>query len=391
MPPYWRLAATYGLFFGTLGAFVPYWSVYLQQQGLGPEQIGMCLGLFMATRIVAPNLIAWWSYGTLRPRAWLLGITALTVLGFSVGIWRQDYPSLLLMMLGFGLGWHALLPQIESLTLGHLGSQRYGQIRLWGSLGFIVTVAGLGYLLGRWDSVQILPGLLLGLLLLLAFTLLSLPPAPLAPPDHRPIAAIGNVLRRPAVLGFLVAGFLAQASHAPYYAFYSVLLEQHGYGRAQIGQLWALGVVAEIGVFAAMHTLCGRYPLRSLFLLSLSLTTVRWLLIGTGVQWLGLLVLAQILHAASFGLYHATAMQFIEQHFQGHNRQTGQAVYNSLGFGAGGAVGNLASGYVWRYDPLMTYLAAAGLALLSLWVTWRWVDTGAPQQCADTLLPPERP
>lgn len=345
----------------------------------------------MATRIVAPNLVAWWSYGSKHPRRWLLGITLTTLIGFSFSLWRQDYLSLLLMMAWFGLGWHALLPQIESLTLGHLGSARYGQIRLWGSLGFIVTVTGFGYVLAHWYSVQTLPVLLFGLLLLLGLILLSLPPAPHTDSKLQTLDAIGAVLRRKVVVGFIVAGFLAQASHAPYYAFYSLLLEQYGYDRVQIGHLWALGVVAEIGVFAAMHRICGRYPLRSLFMLSLALTALRWLLIGTGVAWLTILVLAQILHAASFGLYHATAMQFIEQHFQGRNRQTGQAVYNSLGFGAGGAVGNLISGYLWRYDPLTTYWVAAGTALLSLWVTWRWVDEGTPRHCASALLPPERP
>ncbi len=223
--------------------------------------------------------------------------------------------------------------------------------------------------------------------MLLCLLLRSLPSHPSQVAAGVAAVPLSQVLRQPAVIGFIVASFLAQASHAPYYGFYSLLLAQQGYTRIETGQLWALGVVAEIGVFAAMHWVCLRYSLRTLFLTSLLLTAVRWLLIGFGVAWLSLLLLAQILHAASFGLYHATAMQFIERHFQGHHRHSGQALYNSLGFGAGGAIGNLASGYLWRYDPTVTYLAAAGLALLGAWVIWRWVDDAQPQWQAEDSTP----
>ncbi len=114
--PYWRLAAAYLVFFGTLGAFVPYWSLYLQAQGLDPAQIGELLGLFMATRIVAPNLIAWWSYASTRDHTWLLGLAVCTTLGFSLSLRYTDYLGLLLMMALFGFGWHALLPQMESFA-----------------------------------------------------------------------------------------------------------------------------------------------------------------------------------------------------------------------------------------------------------------------------------
>lgn len=125
-------------------------------------------------------------------------------------------------------------------------------------------------------------------------------------------------------------------------------LETIGYSRESIGLLWGLGVAAEVGLFLAMHRLLPRFGPRRLLLTALALAALRWVLIGHFARELPVLLVAQTLHAFSFGVFHAVAIHLIHQFFPGSLQGRGQALYSSLTFGAGNALGSLAAGYLWQ-------------------------------------------
>jgi PPP family 3-phenylpropionic acid transporter len=165
-----------------------------------------------------------------------------------------------------------------------------------------------------------------------------------------------------------------QASHGVYYTFYTIYLEGHGYSRGIIGQLWAFGVIAEVLAFLVMHRLLKRFSLHNLLITSLGLASLRWLLIGYYPGLLTVLLFAQTLHAASFGLFHAVAIQFIFQYFPGQLQGRGQALYSSFSFGAGSAIGSLSSGYLWdTIGAQESYLLAALTCGIAAWISWQWV------------------
>jgi len=134
-----------------------------------------------------------------------------------------------------------------------------------------------------------------------------------------------------------------------------------------VGMLWALGVICEIGVFFLMPWLTRRYTLAQILLVSFACAVLRFLLIGWGVDTLWLLLVAQVLHAATFGSFHASAVALIHHFFQGRHQSKGQALYGSLTYGAGGMLGGLASGPIWQhYGASVLYSCSAGMALLGL-------------------------
>lgn len=373
--PYWRLSAFYGFYFASLGVLVPYWSPYLHSLGFRPAEIGELMATIMISRLVAPNIWGWIadrSGQRLRivQLASLLGM--ITFLGVFV---RQDYWWLALSMTLFSFFWNASLPQFEAITLAHLGrdTHRYSHIRLWGSVGFIVAVVGLGAALESQPQ-SIVPPTLLALFIGIWLVSLSVTerPAEAHNQQHRPLH---QVLRQPAVLALLGACFLMQFSHGPYYTFYTIHMRAHGYGSGLVGGLWALGVLAEVGLFIVMHRLLRRYQLRDLFFASFILAGLRWLLIGFLIESVAILLFAQLLHAASFALYHAVAIQLIHQHFKGRNQGRGQALYSSLSFGAGGAAGTLLSGYTWEMSngPALSYAWAAAACLIAVVLVRRWL------------------
>jgi PPP family 3-phenylpropionic acid transporter len=372
--PYWRLSSFYLFYFASLGALLPYWPLYLDGLGFTPAAIGELMAALMATKIVAPNVWGWIADHSGRHMPVVRLASLASVIAFSGVLLGQGYAWLMAVMLVFSFFWNAALPQLEATTLRHLGDRthRYSIVRLWGSIGFILTVALLGELLeGRGPAV--VPLVVLGLMAGIWVSSLWVPAAqaPDLSLEHQPIA---RTLRQPQVLGLLAVCFLMQASHGPYYTFFTIYLREHHYTSGTIGWLWALGVIAEVCVFLVMHRLVPWCGLRGLLLGSLGLTVLRWLLIGWFVDAPAVMAGAQLLHAASFGVYHATAIQLVHRFFSGRQLGRGQALYSSMSFGAGGAVGSLYSGYLWAAaGPLLTYVVAAGTALLAWLVAWRWI------------------
>ncbi len=380
--PYWRLSAFYLFYFAALGTLVPYWSLYLKGLGFGAREIGELMAIVMLTKVVAPHLWGWLA-DHLGRRLWVIRAGALMAVGsFSLIFFVDQFWSIAWVMFAFSFFWNAVLPQFESLTLNLLGrhSDRYSQVRMWGSIGFICAVVLLGELL-EWAPLILIPttlAIIYGAIFLSTLTLDEGEGG--APGEGEPM---GRLLRRPAVLALLAAATLMQTGHGPYYTFYTLYLEGYGYSRGVIGQLWALGVLAEVGLFLIMHRLIARFGLRRLLLASFLLTGGRWLLIGLMPEVGVVIVAAQLLHAASFGVFHASAIALVHRYFRGRSHGKGQALYNGLCFGGGGALGSYFSGIAWEgVGPLASYTIASALTFVGAFLVWRWVEEGSPVQPA---------
>lgn len=381
--PYWRLSGFYLFYFASLGALVPYWGLYLKSEGYSALQIGELMALLMATKIISPNIWGWIADHTGKGMTIVRLGSLLAAIGFCGVFVATGYWSLALVMVVFSFFWNAVLPQFEANTLSHLGSDshRYSSIRLWGSIGFIVAVAGLGPVL-EWWGAGILPMILALLIVSIWLSSLMAPGCDVTHPHHEH-ASLGRILRRPEVLALLLVCFLMQASHGPYYTFYTIYLEDYGYSRSLIGQLWALGVVVEVMVFMIMHRLTPRFGLERLLMAALLLTMLRWMLIGLFPQQLVILLFAQTLHAASFGIFHAVAIALFHRYFPGKHQGRGQALYSSISFGAGGAAGAFYAGISWEtLTPQWTYFIASILALLAWFIAYYGISKRAASTAA---------
>ena len=366
--PYWRLSGFYFAYFALLGGVAPFLSLYFESLGFSPARIGELVAIPMLMRCIAPNLWGWLGDAT-GQRLLIVRVGALLTAVFFAGIFlRQDYWWLAAIMALHSFFWHAVLPQFEAITLAHLGSQsaRYSQLRLWGSVGFILTVVLLGLLLQR-AGMAVYPMAMFGIMLLIAVCS-SLVPQPPRQPASAAVAGDGFLrrLRQPGVPAFFVAVALMQLSHGPYYTFLSIHLEALGYGRGLIGMLWALGVLAEIVLFMFMHRLLAWISLRQLLVVSFALAALRWLLLGTLAEEMLVLLFAQLLHAATFGAFHVASIHLVQQRFGERYQGQGQALYATLA-GIGGALGALCSGYAWAgMGPTLTFAAAALAAFVGM-------------------------
>ncbi len=372
--PYWRLSAFYFFYFATMGSFVPYWSLYLKYMGFNAVEIGELTALLVCTKIISPNLWGWIADRTGKSLRIIRLASFFAGFLFAGFLFFQGYVWFAWITLSFSFFWNAALPQFEAVTLQHIKTEphRYSQIRLWGSVGFIVAVLGIGRLLDDLP-INLLPVVIITLLAVMWLVSLVIPDAKTSI-HHANSVGMMHILKKPEVLAFLLVSLLVQLAHAPYYVFYSIYLKLYHYPASYIGLLWAFGVLAEIVLFIYMRQLLKQVSLRVVLLSSLLLSVGRWLLIAYYADNLAILVFAQLLHAASFGGTHVAAMHLIYGYFGEQHQGKGQALYTSLSFGLGGMLGSLYAGYYWEsVGSEFVYLVAAFCCTVALLIAYLWV------------------
>ncbi|MDO9011789.1 MAG: MFS transporter [Gallionella sp.] len=369
---YWRIAGFYFFYYAFIGMFAPYWSLYLQSIHFSAVEIAILMSVQPVMRMLAPNLWGWLADHTGK-RLLVVQIAAMLSAVFYLGVFMTTSFWGMFLVLGLmSFFWSASMPLVEATTLSYLGKHatRYGRIRSWGSVGFIVAVVGLGY---AFDYIAIAWLLWAGLICELGILIFSrqIPDTPVLA-HHTDHQSIRNIMCQPRVLALFGACFLMSVAHGPYYTFFSIYLVEHGYAKSAVGALWALGVICEIAVFFLMPRLMLRYGYTRILIASFSLAVVRFMLIGWGVDVLLLLLVAQVLHAATFGAYHAASVGLVHEFFQGRHQSKGQALFGSLTYGAGGMLGGLASGPIWQYyGATVLYSCSAVMALMGL-LLMRW-------------------
>ncbi len=373
-----RLAAYYFAFFAHAGAFVSYFALYLAARGLSAGEIALAVAMPQLARIVAPALWGWladeWGarYGGARRAIVIFSCFALFA-GIATLYAVRGAGPIALTLLVMSLLSAGAMPLIEAITFSVLEGRtgQYGPIRLWGSIGFILTVLGTGVWLDYHDAVNLLDVLLVftGIACAVSFVV---PKGAAAGAPHTG-ARLGSVLVRPEVLAFFGACFCMTAAHGAMYVFYSLYLESAGYSKTLIGALWTVGVVAEIVLFLRLPQLLLRFSLRALLFGSFACAVVRFLAIGWGVESLAVLAGAQLLHAATFGAFHAGSVSAVHRLFPGPLAARGQALFSSVAYGLGGATGSLIAGATWERlgAPASFAISALFAALGAAFVAWR--------------------
>jgi MFS transporter, PPP family, 3-phenylpropionic acid transporter len=374
MSPALRLSVYFCAYFLYAGALVPYFALYLAARGYGAGEIAMVLAMPQLARVAAPAFWGWLADRSGAARGIVVFSAAVLLAGYVLVHRAESYAAVMAIMLVMSLLSAGALPIVEALTLGSLEGrmERYGPIRLWGSVGFVAGVLATG----AWLDAHAPHALLHVVLPLAALTLVAsllLPARRVAlaagPADARLLA----VLLRPEVLAFFAACFCMNVAHGALYAFYSIYLEGEGYSKTAIGVLWTLGVLAEIVLFLLLPRVLRRFSLRAVLAASCVCAALRFALIGWGVHSVVLLAAAQLLHAATFGAYHASSVAMVHKLFTGTLQARGQTLHSSVSYGLGGVTGTLLAGWSWSAlgpELSFTLSAIAGLAGAAL-VIWR--------------------
>ncbi|MEW6478970.1 MAG: MFS transporter [Pseudomonadota bacterium] len=372
--PFAALSASY---FAHIGFFNPYLPLWLKELGFGLLAISVLTSVQSGTRLFAPYAWGWLSDHT-GERVKLLRYGATAALLLSIGLW---FPlggmALFVVLLLMFSHTSAMMPMSEA-ALAHLVSQggafdarRYGRVRLWGSLGFLVTVLAAGVWfeyrgLGDfpvWTSLS---------LLAVTASVWWLPDHKDALPPHEVKPSVKPVLRQPAVRWFFAALFFHVLSHIFIYIFFSLYLDSLGYSKTTIGLLWAVSVIIEIGWFFTQGRWLPRLSLTGWLLLAAVLMVLRMGLTAGSPELLWVLFVAQLAHAITFAAHHTACIALISHHFPGRLRGRGQALYSLIGYGLPGVTGGLGGGLLSSHLGLSSvFWVSAGCATMAALCAWR--------------------
>ncbi len=386
MVPFSALSASY---FAHIGFFNPYLPLWLQENGLTLFSISLLISVQSATRLAAPYGWGWLSDHT-GERVKLLRFAATSALLLSFGLWFNPWlPAssagvtwVALVLFVMFLQTSAMMPMNES-AMAHLvtrggvfDGRLYGRVRLWGSLGFLITVFAAGAWfegfgmahLPHWNTAM-----------LLAVTLSTW-----AMPDHKePVSAhqeklpIWPVLRQTQVQWFFASLFFHVLAHMSIYAFLSLYLDSLGYSKTMIGVLWAVGVMVEIVWFYTQGRWLPQFSLTA-WLVLCGLTMVLRMGMTAGLAgFLPVLLLAQALHAVTFAAHHSTCIALLSHHFPGRLRGRGQALFTVIAYGfpgvLGGLLGGVLSGALGLASVFWACMGSAGVASACAWRVW-WLQ-----------------
>jgi PPP family 3-phenylpropionic acid transporter len=341
MPLPWRLGAFYFAFFVYGGAFVAYFPLYLAHRGLSAVEIAWVLALPPLIRIAAPPAWGWVADRWGAHRAVVAFSSLAAACSFAILPFTERIGLLIALMSVLS---SAALPLVEALTLGSLAGQsgRYGPIRLWGSIGFIAAVLGGGAWLD-YHSVATLPAALVFANLICLGVALALPASA---PRHATASAPLRITA--AARSLLATGFCNAIAHGALYAFLSLHLAALGYSATTIGMLWTLGVLVEIVVFLYLPRLFRRYALSTILVASMAAGVVRFLATGWLAEQFWIVLLAQVLHAATFGSFHAASVATVHRVFPESAHGRGQTLFSGVTYGAGAAAGFVLCGWAWE-------------------------------------------
>ena len=380
--------AAFGLlsftYFAAIGLFNPYAPLWFKELGFSTLAIGGIASLQSWTRVFAPYGWGWLGDHTGRRVELIRLATAGCLVSALCLLFVESLWPVALVTVALFLANGAVVPLYES-SLAHLlntgaglDTGRYGRVRVWGSVGFIVSVTAYGVVLERL-GVRAFPWIVVAMNGLLLLAALRLPRDRAEVRHDEPAPPVLQRLRDPEVAWFFASIFFTVLAHTVLYAFLSLYLVSLGLGKTAVGALWAVAVAVEILFFWFQGRWFNRLSLHRWLAVVAQVTAVRFAATAAAgfVPWV--LVLAQLSHAVTFAAHHAACIALIHRLFPGRLRGRGQALYTVLGYGIPGVIGGLGGGWLIDragYAPVFWCAAVAGV------VAW-----GCARRCAKAAGP----
>jgi PPP family 3-phenylpropionic acid transporter len=380
------LAVTISLFYAALflayGVIVPYFPVWLHAKGLSPVEISTITAAPLLVRVLFTP-----SMGLLADRLGNYRLIIVTLAWSALGLALlvsslAGYWPILAVGVSFLLAIGTMLPLIETVAVAGVRTAGldYGRMRLWGSITFIVAnfaggvlIEALGGGFGIW-LVASAAALIVG-----AAHLLPAPerrPAVASPaPAHWRVSFPVRLLRSRLFVVFLVAIGCVHGAHATFYTFGALHWQAQGLSAAWVGTLWAIGVTAEVILFAFSASVVRRFNPAQLIVAGAGAAVLRWSVMAFNPP-LAVLVPLQTLHALTYGAAHLGAILFITRAVPQPGMGSAQSFYAVVAAGlvlglvglASGALYESLGGAVFFLPAVVSAIGlGAGLLLLRRW------------------------
>ncbi len=360
------LSLQYFFYFGVMGVFLPFFNLYCYHLGFSGFQIG---ALSAARTLSMVFFSIFWGFVADRysiRKPVYMACNAAACVAWALYLFSESFGPMLLITVVYSIFYGPIIAFLEAFTMDTLGQKggdkrKYGNIRVWGSMNFIAVVVILGRAMDAIPIRSVLFLILIGSILQAAF-------APLVPDNARPrltasfFSHIRQFMNRKTLV-FLLCSFLMLASHGTYYAFFSIHLEELGYGRTFIGVAWGVASLAEIAVMLNSDLLFKRFSIRFVLIFAFAVAALRWVILCVSVSSF-MILFAQILHAVTYGAFHIGCILYMDGLSTSETKTFGQVANNAVSYGLGMMAGFLLNGMFYEAAGPLLYLASSCAALL---------------------------
>lgn len=368
-----RIALFYAALFVVYGMHVPYMPVWLEGRGLTAAEISTVMAAPFFLRLFITPGVALVADRTGRHRVLLIALAWASLAVVLALSQMQGFWPILLLTVPLIVTFTTIMPLTETVAVSgvrHAGLD-YGRMRLWGSLTFVVASFAGGFAIARWGSSA-------GIWLIAIGCALTVAAAHLMPHEalkSDDVAAsttpwwraeeLVMLLRQPAFLAFLLAAGGIQAAHATFLTFATLIWQKQGLSGGWIGGLWAIGVFAEIIVFAVSGWLVEKFGAVALLICGAALSVVRWVAMAFD-PGLTALVPLQILHGVTYGASHIGAIHFIGRAIPLRATGSAQALYATVAAGVAMGFATIIAGWLYARYGGGSYAAMAVIAVVAL-------------------------
>ncbi|MGD9234252.1 MAG: MFS transporter [Desulfobacterales bacterium] len=345
------IGSQYFLYFGVMGVFLPYFNLYCYHLKFSGFQIGVLSGIRSIALVLFPLVWAGLAdrFHIRRPIYIFCSFISTAIWAFY--LYTTDFWAMLLITVFYGIFYSPIISFLEAFTMDVLGTEKksYGKMRGWGTIAFIMTVLLLGKVIDIYSIKIIIILIFFGSL---AQALISIKIPDIQIKKQTSFSSNAKVLLKRPVIVFLFCAFLMLVSHGTYYGFYSIHLENLGYGKTFIGVSWALASIAEIIVMIKSDIIFKRFSTDNVLFFSFMVAVLRWLGLFFTTSPVIILFL-QILHAVTYGTFHVSSILYIDSLTPDEGKTLGQAVNNAVTYGLGLMVGFFINGYL--FETLGTF------------------------------------
>lgn len=387
------LTRTYFVYFLSWGIFQPYINLHLKRIGLSGTEIGVLSALRPLTAIFVPPLVGYLADRYGRRRHMLAWILLGGVLSYVFILRASGFLAIIPGMLWFSIFNGPIVPMLDANALDALAGDRtkYGLMRRWGSLGYMLAVVITGQL-GRYMPISFLLAISGGLLALAGWIALL---HSRGETGNRSTAAAGqtawwreltaswrDIIRLPGMPVFFFAGLLGWTASSTYYNFFSILADDMGMSESLIGLAWGIAVTSEIVMLSLSVRLLQRLGAKGLFALGLTAAAIRWFLYSL-VQNPYIILALQTLHGFTFGTLQAGAVTYLHAAVAPERRSGAQTLWGAVTAGVAGALGAYLMGPLSDILGLRPMFALSGLlafaGALVGWLGLRQTGVGQAQ------------
>ena len=379
-----RVAVFYAAIFLIYGVHVPYFPVWLDWRGLSAAEISAVMAAPLFVRAIISPALGFAADRAGAHRAVIVLLGWVTLVGASALAFETGWWWIVICSVVIAVSYASMMPLAEAIAVTGVRRAKldYGRMRLWGSLSFIGASFATGYLIDVRGAGWIIWLLVAGAVAtVVCAVLLPQDASELVTRDGRArlptvkFACVGTLVRAPLFIVFLVATGSTQAAHATYYAFSSIEWLAQGLSAEWVGALWAIGVLAEVALFAFAATLFSRFSATVLLMAGAVAAILRWFAMAYSPPLIGLICL-QLMHALTFGATHLATVRFIAEAVEERLSGTAQALAMVM-TGIATGLATLLAGRVYPIGPDVAYLSMSVIACVSLVfciVLWRFWD-----------------